>query len=99
MVPVLVDKIWCAYMFDIQCTMIYVLDPGHSEYRYPVHMEIHKMLLQSLSNCLDCFFNGWSLQPIKRWVIAYPKLGPNDWAQYVLLYCQKLFILNCIFYN
>ncbi|KAG2643799.1 hypothetical protein PVAP13_2KG348221 [Panicum virgatum] len=80
-VPVLVDKIWCAYMFDIQCTMIYVLDPAHSEYRYPVHMEIHKMLLQSLSNCLDCFFDGWSLQPINRWVIAYPKLGPNDWAQ------------------
>ena len=84
-VPVLVDNIWCAYMFDTHGANVYVLDPAHASSRYQVHVEIHKMLHDALSNCLGRFFEGWSLKPNFHWALHYPELSPGDVTKYVLL--------------
>lgn len=62
-VPVLVDHIWCAYMFDSHGCTVHVLDLAHAESRHQAHMEIFKILHDSLSSCLEHFFKGWSLKP------------------------------------
>ena len=75
-VPVLVDHIWCAYMFDSHGCTVHVLDPAHAESHHQAHMEIFKILHDSLSSCLDLFFEGWSLKPFESWSLSYPSLGP-----------------------
>lgn len=75
-VPVLVDHIWCAYMFDSHGCTVHVLDLAHAESRHQAHMEIFKILHDSLSSCLEHFFKGWSLKPFDSWYLNYPSLGP-----------------------
>ena len=85
-VPVLIENIWCAYMFDTHGgAIVYVLDPAHAAACYPVHAEIHKLLHDSLANCLDRFFEGWYLKPISCWNLEYPALGLGNVTPYVLL--------------
>ena len=97
-VPILVDNIWCAYMFNTHGANVYVLDPAHAAACYPVHAEIHKLLHDSLANCLDRFFEGWYLKPISCWNLEYPALGLGNVTPYVLLTWAPIvwcFFCNC----
>ena len=75
-IPVLVDTIWCAYMFDTYFSELHILDPAHSTERYKLHQQLHPILDDSLRKCLTSFYQGWSLEPLDQWKMKYPQLGP-----------------------
>jgi len=54
---VLVEHVWCAYMFDVHRTEAHVLDPAYAADRFHAHQEIYKMLLGALHKCIDYFFS------------------------------------------
>ena len=54
-VPVLVEHVWCAYMFDMHHAEVHVLDPAYASSRYHAHQEIYKMLLRALCDSVVCF--------------------------------------------
>jgi len=75
-IPVLVDTIWCAYMFDTYFSELHILDPAHSTERYKLPQQLHPILDDSLRKCLTSFYQGWSLEPLDQWKMKYPQLGP-----------------------
>jgi len=77
-VPVLVEHVWCAYMFDMHHAEVHVLDPAYASSRYHAHQEIYKMLLRTLCDSVVCFFEGWLLNPIESWKLQYPMLFLAD---------------------
>jgi len=70
-VPVLVEHVWCAYMFDMHHAEVHVLDLAYAWSRYHAHQEIYKMLLRALCDCVVCFFEGWLLNEIESWKLQY----------------------------
>ena len=82
--PVIVESAWCAYMFDMHGSEVHVLDPAYASERISVHMEIHKIVHTSLTNCLASFFDGWTMKSIDCWKLLYPTLPLFDLNQYEL---------------
>ncbi|CAL5012898.1 unnamed protein product [Urochloa decumbens] len=75
--PVLVDQIWCAYMFEIHTSNIHILDPAHSEARLAAHEFIAVNLISALGRCTEAFYDNWYLSPAEEWKTNYPKLTAN----------------------
>ena len=76
--PVLVDHVWCAYMFDMQRSVLHVLDPAFGVDRTLTHKEIHITLHVAFQKCLESFYEGWSIQPFENWKLQYPMLSAAD---------------------
>ncbi|CAN6248362.1 unnamed protein product, partial [Urochloa humidicola] len=53
--PVLVDSIWCAYMFDIHANKVHILDPAHTTVRGEVHKFLSCKLIDALCECAVSF--------------------------------------------
>jgi hypothetical protein len=83
-VPVLVDEIWCAYMFDIQSSKVHVLDPVHCPERAQLHDFFKTKFLQSLAGCFEAFYDNWYMSRLDDWQFHYPDLSVNNIARYEL---------------
>ena len=81
-VPVLVDSLWCCYMFDIHSLEVHILDPAYSSKRYKVHIGIHRVLHDSLRKCMLAFYKGWTYKSIDHWKLIYPKLCSSAFSRY-----------------
>ena len=55
-VPVLVDNVWCSYMFNMHGAELYVMDPLYDVKRLEAHKLIHKLLHDAFRSCLEYFF-------------------------------------------
>ena len=51
-VPVLVDNVWCSYMFNMHGAELYVMDPLYDVKRLEAHKLIHKLLHDAFCSCL-----------------------------------------------
>lgn len=83
-VPVLVDDIWCAYMFDIHNSQLHVLDPVHCPERARLHNFFKTTFLKALAGCFEAFYDNWSLSAADCWQFHYPQLCPQNISRYKL---------------
>ncbi|CAL5017614.1 unnamed protein product [Urochloa decumbens] len=73
-IPVLVDEIWAAYMFDLDEDVVHILDPGHCPSRYAVHAHFQKKIYATMERCFNAFFTGYTMNPEQDLQVQYPKL-------------------------
>lgn len=76
-VPVVVTDIWTVYMYDMNKTVVYVLDLAYDKERLQLHVQIHEILHATLTRCTEKYFDVWTIKSCNQWQVAYTRLS-ND---------------------
>lgn len=98
--PVLVDDVWCAYLFDRTAKHTTVVDPHPNNERYNTHLHFHSVLINALYDCFQSFFKGCVTPKLDQWEMHYPKLTDfqcerQAWIQTRLSVSQAMFGMHC----
>ena len=76
--PVFIDGIWSAYMYDTHELKVHIIDMVYVPYRLMLHQHFHKIVCSSLVASASKFYQGWSLDGPAEWEINFPQLCPHD---------------------
>lgn len=81
-VPVLIDGIWAAYLFNTHELKAHIVDVVNVPYRLSLHQHFFKIVAMSIRCCASMFFQSWEFAEPTEWEINYPLLCPHDIPSY-----------------